>query len=128
MKERLFILEKTKALQLNSFLHRHPRLDRRGGGERTFRAVRLALPADPDNGSVVRAYAATWHMPDDWLVSIRDEVLRRGWKINDPTANDVAVYDMDIWTFDQAMADTTRKGFPLRWVGDNSPYIDPETI
>ncbi|MHC4635114.1 MAG: hypothetical protein ACYSYU_07915 [Planctomycetota bacterium] len=119
---RLLIVEKTKAEALNTWLKNHPLVDPRGGGDKTF-TMTLALLTDPPDGSVVRAYIAGWKLPNGWWLAIRDEVLSRGWHINDPAFDEVAHYRSwlnddtgDQYTREEALADTTKKSQPLRIV------------
>lgn len=94
----------------------HPKLDPRGGGDKTF-GVKLALLGDPDDGSIVRAYAAGWRLPDNWWLIFRSFLVRKRWLINDPTpAGDVWYYSSVNWSFEDVLADTSKKPFPFKVV------------
>ncbi|MHC4369712.1 MAG: hypothetical protein ACYSW8_19040 [Planctomycetota bacterium] len=83
-----------------------------------FGTWKLALIGDPDDGSVVRAYAAHWKgAPDARWNSIVQEITDRGWKMNSTDNDNVASsYNGDNWTRQQVLADITRKPFALKRV------------
>jgi hypothetical protein len=114
---RYIIVRQSKAAAINAWLQDHPDLDPRGGGDQTFVHLTLALTADPDDGSVVRAYGASWELPVSWWNKIRDKVISLGWKINTTDAdNDISHYTSGSWTVQQVLNDVTRKPAVLKVV------------
>jgi hypothetical protein len=117
MIHRILILNASQAAAANQWLRRHPTLNPIGDD---YVTVRLALLGDPDDASIVRAYACgAWLTPNQWL-TLSGYLSDRGWLINDPSpATDGAHYLSSQYTFEQALADTTRKPFALKTVPTN---------
>jgi len=114
MVNRIIVLERTRAIQMNSWMALNMGLDLAS----MFGRWRLALTSDPDDGSVVRAYAAHWkRAPDARWNRIVQEILDRGWKVNSTDNDNVASsYNGDNWTRQQVLSDVTRKPFALKRV------------
>ncbi len=118
------ILKSSNVEPVGTWLQGHPVLDPRSGGAETF-GEPLAFLSDPTDGSVVRAVAANWKLPDNWLAEIMDEYGRRNFKINVKTPNwDASVYPRDVWpNVDLILADDTLKPEAFQLVGqlDDDP-------
>ncbi len=102
----------------NAFLLNHPVLDIRGGGDHTFEGVKLAFTTDPDDGSVIRYFAANWKLNDAGFGLISAFGATQGWSFNptDPLI-DLQQFTVPPFTFDTMLADLTRKPFVLKRVG-----------
>ena len=105
------ILRESNIVPVNDWLRDHPDLDIRGGGNNTFLTVKLALLTDPTDASIVRARAANWDMPPDWIQEVLDEYGRSNFKVNITQPNwDASIYPRDVWPDVNAiLADVTLK-------------------
>jgi hypothetical protein len=76
--------------------------------------LKLALLTDPDDGSVVRAYAGSWDgFNENWWNTMSTWIQDQGWDI---PGTDGASYDMGSFTWAQALADTTKKPVGMKIV------------
>jgi hypothetical protein len=76
--------------------------------------LKLALDTDPDDGSVVRAYAGSWsNFNENWWNTMVAWIGDQGWDI---PGTDGASYDHATWTFYDAVRDTTKKPVAFRRV------------
>jgi len=120
---RILLVRESRISAIHGFLLNHPKLDKRGGGDQTF-GVKLALLGDPDDGSVVRARLAGWRLPNDWWITLRDDVVPAAWKVNTTdNDNDLSHYASSNWTLDQVLADVSRKPFALKIVPVEEPPV-----
>lgn len=113
------VLRAPRGAAINAWLHNHPMLDLRGGGNRTFETVSLVLTSAPDEcqpgPDQLEAFGASWKMSVVWRDIIRNEILARNWKVNTTDANnDYSDYSSQSFTWAEALADTTRKPSALK--------------
>jgi len=109
---RYILVKESRVPTINAWLLNHPQLDPRGGGDKTFDAVKLGTNSAP--GSTIRARACQWTLPASWWIALRDKIAALGWKRNTTDAdNDVSDYLAANWTKGQVLADTTRKPVAL---------------
>ena len=111
---RIIMVEVLRAIQLNSWMG----LEFGPEMANVFGTWHLALTSDPDDGSVVRAYAAhDISMENARWASIIAEIAQRGWKQNSTDLDNVAsFYNGANWTRQQVLSDVTRKPFAFKRV------------
>lgn len=111
---RIILVNANRRDEIRTFIRNNADLLDPLGGDDYF-VSKLALIGDPDDGSVVRAYAAGWHLPQSWWVKLSEKVDT--WKVNTTDAdNDASHYRSDNWSLQQVLDDTTRKPFALKVV------------
>lgn len=113
---RIIMVNANRKSQLITFFANHEQLGH-GSSHADTVALKLALLGDPDDGSIVRAYATQWHLPNTWWLWIKDFLDGTNWVINSPMPNnDLSHYNAASWTWAEALADVTKKRFPLKVV------------
>jgi len=115
------IVREGRVVAVNRWLKNHADLDvvQKGGGERTFDKVKLALLTDPDDGSVIRARACLWKLSPARAQIILNRMASRNppWKVNTTDLdNDLSWYRRRNWTKRQVLDDVTRKPRKLKLV------------